>query len=125
MGIENSIPSEDSIFHPENAHYSLRETAEKFGYDGYLAAYREAGFELWPAMLLSDTQACMQGAGAASKILGADLHARVVGDECAGTFETLDAQSALDLSVGLQRLVAHARESLEELLQVERRAKAQ
>jgi hypothetical protein len=125
MGNENSIPSEDSIFHPDNEHHSLKETAERFGYDGALAAWQGAGFELWPAMLLADAQSCMQGVEGAAKLLGADLHARIIGGESAGTFETLDAQSALDLSVGLQRLGAHARESLEQFLQVEGKAKSE
>jgi hypothetical protein len=115
MGTENSITSEDSIFRPENEHHSVAETASKTGAAWDFHRWQGEGADFFTAYLLADIEANVEGADAVTRLIGGDMHARLVRDDCAGHFDTIDDDYVLGVHIALQQLLSSTKSSLESL----------
>jgi hypothetical protein len=114
MGNENSIPAEDSIFRPENEHHSLAGIASKTGAGDFKTrSWERAGADPHLAILLSNLEANIDGMTALSRLSGGDLHARLVRDDCAGNFDTIDDDYSLGVSIAAQQLAVYSGETLQ------------
>jgi hypothetical protein len=117
MGKHDSTAGEDVRF--GNQHFSLEDIAAKTGASSFAARWLKAGMSQTQATILGNVEANVQGAIGVSKLLAADVHARAVGQDCDGTFETMDEDSAVDVHIALQQLLAFTQELCDSLRESE------
>lgn len=100
-------------FDPDEDFHSFDKMRALCGLGRYANVWHETSLKWSEAESLARVDSALSAVASIAELLAVDGYARVVGPDCAGTFQQLDDDLMLGMHTGLQRLVQDAIYSLE------------